>query len=845
MDVQSELFRFRSRLTFAAIAGCVLLLSGPVQAADTDNDGLTDDDENNIHFTDPFDSDTDGDGIGDGGEVNVGMDPLDSSDGPVFDLLISDGINGAFAPSVGIDSAGNTHVVWSEEENEIFYKMLDSGLNTLIDQTPLTGGLGGARTRVAVGSDDRVYVLSQDGSTVKLFRLDPSLDDQDGDAADPLVLVELTAGVADGNVLFTPAHPAVVLDSADNLHIVFTEAGGGLLVYTKLDLDGNVLISETQIGVSGANHPTASIGLDSNENVHFAWSDPSLTFDDEIYYAMLNGGDGSTMIAATLVTADDFDWEKHTSLIVDNDLVTIVWAALSASTSAEEIYLMQLNPGLDDQDGSAADPMVIKTVAETRLTADNGATNWYVTATQGADGNLDITSGAGALVGDVPISYLKADLVGNVLVPERALTTNVHDFYSFNSRYYAPVIGNGAYLRENVGGVDSIVRWRVGANNTVMTATATGIATATVNSGLLFVYEALALTDLPAAAQASVPTDAVFDDGFFGIVIDNVPVGGHVHVTLDLPGTYVAGMDPYYKWDAVNGWYTVPFTNGVSANQVILTLTDGGAGDADGVANGQIVDPGGPGSTVPVPDVVGLTQANAEAAIVGAGLVVGAVTTANSNAIPIGDVISQNPGAGTDVVLGSTVDIEVSLGASVSDVVGLREADAGAAIVGAGLVVGNVTTANNNTVSIGDVISQNPGAGIDVAPGSTVDIEVSLGPATTTVSVPDVVGLTQANAEAAIVGAGLVVGAVTTANSNTVPVGDVISQNPVVGTGVAPGSTVNIEVSLGPAGGNNFLSGGGCSLVSADSPLDPTLPILLLIALMYLTPRGWMRIRLF
>ena len=174
--------------------------------------------------------------------------------------------------------------------------------------------------------------------------------------------------------------------------------------------------------------------------------------------------------------------------------------------------------------------------------------------------------------------------------------------------YYAPVVGNGAYLREDVGGVDSIVRWLVGANNTAMTATTSGIATVTVDSGLIFVFEALALTDLPASAQASVPPDAVFDDGFFGLVIDNVSVGGHVHVTLDLPGAYVAGMDPYYKWDAVNGWYTASFTNGVSTNQVILTLTDGGVGDADGVANGQIVDPGGPMSTVLVPDVVGLTQ---------------------------------------------------------------------------------------------------------------------------------------------------------------------------------------------------------------------------------------------
>jgi hypothetical protein len=111
--------------------------------------------------------------------------------------------------------------------------------------------------------------------------------------------------------------------------------------------------------------------------------------------------------------------------------------------------------------------------------------------------------------------------------------------------------------------------------------------------------------------------------------------------------------------------------------------------------------------------------------------------------------------------------------------------------------------------------------------------------------VPNVVGSSQTDAEAAIVTAGLAVDNITTANSNTVPNGDVISQNPGAGANVTPGSTVDMVISLGAAGGNNFLSGGGCSLGSADAPADPTLPILLLVSLLYLTRRGWTRIRLF
>ena len=65
---------------------------------------------------------------------------------------------------------------------------------------------------------------------------------------------------------------------------------------------------------------------------------------------------------------------------------------------------------------------------------------------------------------------------------------------------------------------------------------------------------------------------------------------------------------------------------------------------------------------VAVPDVVNLTQSAAIAALTGAGLTVGTVTTASSTTVPAGSVISQNPTAGTQVVIGSAVAFVVSSG---------------------------------------------------------------------------------------------------------------------------------------------------------------------------------------
>ncbi len=73
------------------------------------------------------------------------------------------------------------------------------------------------------------------------------------------------------------------------------------------------------------------------------------------------------------------------------------------------------------------------------------------------------------------------------------------------------------------------------------------------------------------------------------------------------------------------------------------------------------------------------------------------------------------------------------------------------------------------------------------------------GGGTSQISVPNVVGDTQAAATTAITGAGLTVGGVTNASSASVASGDVISENPAAGASVASGSAVALVISSGPA----------------------------------------------
>lgn len=296
--------------------------------------------------------------------------------------------------------------------------------------------------------------------------------------------------------------------------------------------------------------------------------------------------------------------------------------------------------------------------------------------------------------------------------------------------------------------------------------------------------------------------DALAAGSTVDIIVSAGPVGTELITVPDVAGLTQAAAEAAIAGAGLNSSATTAFSDTVPVGVVISQTPAAGTDVASGSVVSLVVSAGPAPVTIPVPDVAGLTQAAAETVITDAGLIVGNVSTANSDTVPAGNIISQTPTAATEVAPDSTVDLVVSTGPAtvfitVPDVVGLTQAAAENVITNAGLVVGTVTTASSATVPAGEVISQTPAAAIDVAAGSAVDLLVSTGPAL--VSVPGVVGVSQANAEAAISSAGLSVGSVTTASSTTVPAGDVISQTPGAGAEVTEGSSVDLVVSTGSA----------------------------------------------
>lgn len=97
------------------------------------------------------------------------------------------------------------------------------------------------------------------------------------------------------------------------------------------------------------------------------------------------------------------------------------------------------------------------------------------------------------------------------------------------------------------------------------------------------------------------PAGYNFPYGVFSINITGLDNNQTVIITITLPANLPAGSE-YWKYSANGngsttgqpGWYQIPLGDNDGDNVITITLQDGGIGDADGIANGVIIDQGGP-----------------------------------------------------------------------------------------------------------------------------------------------------------------------------------------------------------------------------------------------------------
>ena len=454
---------------------------------DTDDDGLSDGEEVGTSGTDPLDADTDDDGLGDGEELGeTGTNPLETdTDGDggsdflevaldatdpldaaarIEPLRLTPGTVDSDRAFPVLDGDGNVHVVWIDSrsgDSEVFYSMVSSLGQVLIDDTPISSGSFFAlRPAAAIDAAGQVHVAwvgpsSSFGDTIYYTRIDPSLHPRDGSAGNAAVLAVVEAAELD--VFNFAESPSVAVDAENRAHIVFSDSEQ--LVWFRVDESGLVDLSSTIEFFEDFFEGVVPIANVADGELHIVWSRPAsvdtgggeflLTpkgdfpdgggggdggdggeadlLDDDIFYAVRDVSTGEILIDVTPLTSSETVADLFPAPVLGPDGRLTV---LSHDNEGEvlEVRHRVFDPTLAERFGEPADPAAITVGPPTLLSRDDGVRSGLPAATGDGEGNLfatyydDLTS---VFEADGQVRLLAFDASGDLLVPDVALTPGV------------------------------------------------------------------------------------------------------------------------------------------------------------------------------------------------------------------------------------------------------------------------------------------------------------------------------------------------------------------------------------------------------------------------------------
>lgn len=199
---------------------------------------------------------------------------------------------------------------------------------------------------------------------------------------------------------------------------------------------------------------------------------------------------------------------------------------------------------------------------------------------------------------------------------------------------------------------------------------------------------------------------------------------------------------------------------------------------------------------VRMPNVIGLSYADAARQLEQIGFKAERGASRFHNAAPKGTVLDQQPLPGSPETPGVRVTLVVSSGqrlAPVPAVIGMSREQALTALESAGFVSGEVVTRPSNE-PFGAVIDSRPRPGTQAPTPSAVALVLSAGP--TTVLVPDVVGRPLDDAKVLLQQVGLTVGEVSWGAGGAVMDASavVVGQSPPAGSQAIARSRVNLSI---------------------------------------------------
>lgn len=200
-----------------------------------------------------------------------------------------------------------------------------------------------------------------------------------------------------------------------------------------------------------------------------------------------------------------------------------------------------------------------------------------------------------------------------------------------------------------------------------------------------------------------------------------------------------------------------------------------------------------------MPDIIGMEDSEAEEKLDKEYNLIMTRSYEYFDDVEEGLVARQNPEAGDVVSKGSRVYVVISSGSDKVDLtaLGLETLDGSTAktFLANKKILVEITQEESDTVPRGKIIRYEPEK---VPEGGSVTLYVSTGPHVNLVAVPDLVGKTEEEAIAMIGEAQLIPGETSTAFSDTVPRGSIISQSGGTNGQIEAGGSIGYVVSSGP-----------------------------------------------
>ncbi|MBM7636784.1 Stk1 family PASTA domain-containing Ser/Thr kinase [Streptococcus saliviloxodontae] len=193
-------------------------------------------------------------------------------------------------------------------------------------------------------------------------------------------------------------------------------------------------------------------------------------------------------------------------------------------------------------------------------------------------------------------------------------------------------------------------------------------------------------------------------------------------------------------------------------------------------------------ATVTVPDVTGMTLETAQSTIEKSGLAVGDVQKITDTTVETGHVVKTNPAANTSKKEGSKITIYVSETASsftLDDYTGQQYSDALSDLKSKGISSSRIVKEEVSTDDYqnGEIISQDPASGdFSISGSDKITFQVAVN---TSVTMPDVTGITYSEAKNKLLALGISSSQILTDSSSPSSTATVYAQYPYYGESVS------------------------------------------------------------